>query len=51
LAPGTEIMGQFLGPETQTFCHFLVQKVFSSSSEFRPIEKEEETFEHALDNV
>ena len=28
MAPETDNMGQFLGPETDTFCQFLVQIVF-----------------------
>jgi hypothetical protein len=36
--PEAVSMGQFLGPETDTFFHFLVPIVFFP--EFRPIEKE-----------
>jgi hypothetical protein len=37
MAPETDNMGQFWGPETDTFCQFLVPIVFP---EFWPIEKE-----------
>ena len=44
----TDIMGQFLGPETDIFHQFLVQIVFSRFLAYR---KRKKQFEQALDYV
>jgi hypothetical protein len=48
LAPEADIMGLFLGPETDTFHQFLVPIVFSRILANR---KRKKQFEHALDYV
>ena len=49
LVPEADIMGQFLGPETYTFCQFLVPIGFFSR--ILGNRKRKKQFEHALDYV